>query len=127
MAKVLNLVTGIIGVLYICGQILYYGTVQFLKVKGYSQAELRADDHKIIFDWVIFMAFLLVILSCFALITNFIMFEEANFGLRVCLSIVSIFMPFMHIKNHFTILVEGVFLVLFGIYLYSVEKNKKSI
>ncbi|WP_290034032.1 hypothetical protein [Ligilactobacillus cholophilus] len=126
MAKVLNYLIGIIGILYICGQMTYYGLVQVLKVKGYAKAEMVADSHKFIFDWVILMALLLVILGCIALIANLVEFRIPRFKLRVFFSTVSIFMPFMHIKNHITIIIEMVFLILFGTYIYYINKSEKS-
>ena len=63
MAKILNVLIGTIGILYICGQVTYYGIVQLLSAMGYIHAATAADSHKIIWDWVIFMAFLLVIFN----------------------------------------------------------------
>ena len=91
---------------------------------GYIHAATVADSHKIIFDWVIFMAFLLVIFGCVALVANFIKFQTPHLGLRLIFNIVCIFMPFLHIKNHLTILFEGVFLILFGLYLATIRKSK---
>lgn len=125
MAKVLNYLIGVIGLLYISGQVVYYGLVNFLKVQGYSQAESLADNHKIFFDWIIFMAFLLVIFGFCALVVNFIKFQTPRFYLRISFNIVAIFMPFMHIKNHITIFVEGVFIALFGTYWFVTKKKVK--
>lgn len=124
MAKVLNILIGVIGILYICGQVVYYGFVRLLSTMGYIHAETTADSHKIILDWVIFMAFLLLIFSCVALIANFIKFQEAHFGLRLIFNIVCIFMPFLHIKNHLTIAFEGIFLILFVLYLATTKRSK---
>lgn len=124
MAKILNVLIGTIGILYICGQVTYYGIVQLLSTLGYIHAATVADSHKIIFDWVIFMAFLLVIFGCVALVANFIKFQTPHLGLRLIFNIVCIFMPFLHIKNHLTILFEGVFLILFGLYLATIRKSK---
>ena len=120
MAKILNVLIGTIGILYICGQVTYYGIVQLLSAMGYIHAATAADSHKIIWDWVIFMAFLLVIFGCVALVANFIKFQTPHLGLRLIFNIVCIFMPFLHIKNHLTILFEGVFLILFGLYLATI-------
>lgn len=124
MAKILNVLIGTIGILYICGQVTYYGLVRLLHTMGYIHAATVADSHKIIFDWVIFMAFLLVIFGCVALIANFIKFQTPYLKLRLTFNIVCIFMPFLHIKNNLTILFEGIFLVLFGIYLVTIRKSK---
>ena len=124
MAKILNFLVGTIGIFYIGGQLTYYGIVQYLKFQGYSQAILQADDHKMIFDWIIFMAFLLIMLSCGALIVNFVNFQLPYLGLRVSLSVISIFMPFMHTTNGIIIIIEIVFLTLFGCYLFLTKKEK---
>lgn len=124
MAKVLDVLIGVIGVFYVGGQVVYYIIAHFLKIMGMVHVNIVADDHKIIFDWIIFTAFLLVILGCVALIVNCIAFRGAYFWLRIAFNLVCLFMPFLHFENPFTIVFECVFLILFGLYLAILKQTK---
>lgn len=124
MAKILDVLIGVIGILYICGQITYYGIVHLLSIMGVMHANVVADSHKIIFDWIIFMAFILVILGCIALVVNCMAFRDNYFWLRLVFNLVCLFMPFLHFENPITIVFECIFLILFGLYLAVLRKAK---
>ncbi|MGX5377538.1 hypothetical protein ACWCL1_04735 [Ligilactobacillus sp. LYQ135] len=129
MAKVLNNLIGIIGIFYIAGRVTYYGIVQYLiliKGKTQKQAEIIANNHKIIFDWMVLMGILLIILACIALIANFIQIQESQFGLRVIFSLVGIFMPSVNFDDQAVLIftIECIFLILFALYLISERKQK---
>lgn len=124
MVKILDVLIGVIGIFYIGGQLIYYVIARLLKAMGIINVDIIADNHKIIFDWIIFTAFLLVILGCFALIVNCMAFRGSYFWLRIVFNLVCLFMPFLHFENPITIGFECVFLILFGIYLAMLRRAK---
>ncbi|WEV55861.1 hypothetical protein [Ligilactobacillus acidipiscis] len=128
--RVLNVCTGIIGVLYILVDIVFHltvwGLIKFKRV-SYPLAFRLADNKSLFFSIILILTFIMSLLSLIALISNLILFVRADFILRVVLTTSGFFLPFVHGEATLSLCFEVFFISLFLIYLYKISHRKQDI
>ena len=126
----LNISTGIIGGFYILVDIVFRLTVWILmhsKKISYPFAFRLADNRGVFFIVVLFLSFVLSLISLIALVSNLILFVRADFFLRVLFTMSGVFLPFIHGETTFSLFFEVFFISLYVLYLYKIKHRKRDV
>ncbi|WP_229717988.1 hypothetical protein [Ligilactobacillus salitolerans] len=92
---------------------------------SYSLAFRLADSNGLFFALMLFLTLILSVTSLAALVSNLIMFTQADFFLRLALTTLGFFLPFIHSEDFGSFLIEAVFIGLFLLYLYKNNYRKQ--
>ena len=123
----MNIIIGILGVVYILSTWYFRLIVAILRRPGrsFEAAERYADDAKILFTFLILLALLIAFVGIISLFSNMIHFDYPRFFVRIGLDLIVIFMPFVYGERSVFCLYELVFAAIFALYLNLLYVNQK--
>ena len=107
----MNIIIGILGVVYILSTWYFRLIVAILRRPGrsFEAAERYADDAKILFTFLILIALLIAFVGIISLFSNMIHFDYPRFFVRIGLDLIVIFMPFVYGESSVFLLYELLF------------------
>ena len=123
----MNIIIGILGVVYILSTWYFRLIVAILRRPGrsFEAAERYADDAKILFTFLILIALLIAFVGIISLFSNMIHFDYPRFFVRIGLDLIVIFMPFIYGESSVFLLYELLFAAIFAQYLNHLYVNQK--
>ena len=123
----MNIIIGILGVVYILSTWYFRLIVAILRRPGrsFEAAERYADDAKILFTFLILLALLIAFVGIISLFSNMIHFDYPRFFVRIGLDLIVIFMPFVYGESSVLLLYELLFAAIFALYLNHLYVNQK--
>lgn len=123
----MNIIIGILGVVYILSTWYFRLIVAILRRPGrsFEAAERYADDAKILFTFLILLALLIAFVGIISLFSNMIHFDYPRFFVRIGLDLIVIFMPFVYGESSVFLLYELLFAAIFTLYLNHLYVNQK--
>lgn len=123
----MNIIIGILGVVYILSTWYFRLIVAILRHPGrsFEAAERYADDAKILFTFLILIALLIAFVGIISLFSNMIHFDYPRFFVRIGLDLIVIFMPFVYGESSVFLLYELLFAAIFALYLNHLYVNQK--
>lgn len=123
----MNIIIGILGVVYILSTWYFRLIVAILRRPGrsFEAAERYADDAKILFTFLILIALLIAFVGIISLFSNMIHFDYPRFFVRIGLDLIVIFMPFVYGESSVFLLYELLFAAIFALYLNQLYVNQK--
>ena len=123
----MNIIIGILGVVYILSTWYFRLIVAILRRPGrsFEAAERYADDAKILFTFLILLALLIAFVGIISLFSNMIHFDYPRFFVRIGLDLIVIFMPFVYGESSVFLLYELLFAAIFARYLNHLYVNQK--
>ena len=123
----MNIIIGILGVVYILSTWYFRLIVAILRRPGrsFEAAERYADDAKILFTFLILIALLIAFVGIISLFSNMIHFDYPRFFVRIGLDLIVIFMPFVYGESSVFLLYELLFAAIFAPYLNHLYVNQK--
>ena len=118
----MNIIIGILGVVYILSTWYFRLIVAILRRPGrsFEAAERYADDAKILFTFLILLALLIAFVGIISLFSNMIHFDYPRFFVRI-----GLFMPFVYGESSVFLLYELLFAAIFALYLNHLYVNQK--
>lgn len=123
----MNIIIGILGVVYILSTWYFRLIVAILRRPGrsFEAAERYADDAKILFTFLILIALLIAFVGIISLFSNMIHFDYPRFFVRIGLDLIVIFMPFVYGESSVFLLYVLLFAAIFALYLNHLYVNQK--
>ena len=123
----MNIIIGILGVVYILSTWYFRLIVAILRRPGrsFEAAERYADDAKILFTFLILLALLIAFVGIISLFSNMIHFDYPRFFVRIGLDLIVIFMPFVYGESSVFLLYALLFAAIFALYLNHLYVNQK--
>ena len=123
----MNIIIGILGVVYILSTWYFKLIVAILRRPGrsFEAAERYADDAKILFTFLILLALLIAFVGIISLFSNMIHFDYPRFFVRIGLDLIVIFMPFIYGESSVFLLYELLFAAILALYLNHLYVNQK--
>ena len=123
----MNIIIGILGVVYILSTWYFKLIVAILRRPGrsFEAAERYADDAKILFTFLILLALLIAFVGIISWFSNMIHFDYPRFFVRIGLDLIVIFMPFIYGESSVFLLYELLFAAIFALYLNHLYVNQK--
>lgn len=123
----MNIIIGILGVVYILSTWYFKLIVAILRRPGrsFEAAERYTDDAKILFTFLILLALLIAFVGIISLFSNMIHFDYPRFFVRIGLDLIVIFMPFIYGESSVFLLYELLFAAIFALYLNHLYVNQK--
>ena len=123
----MNIIIGILGVVYILSTWYFKLIVAILRRPGrsFEAAERYADDAKILFTFLILLALLIAFVGIISSFSNMIHFDYPRFFVRIGLDLIVIFMPFIYGESSVFLLYELLFAAIFALYLNHLYVNQK--
>ena len=123
----MNIIIGILGVVYILSTWYFKLIVAILRRPGrsFEAAERYADDAKILFTFLILLALLIAFVGIISLFSNMIHFDYPRFFVRIGLDLIVIFMPFIYGESSVFLLYELLFAAIIALNLNHLYVNQK--